>query len=159
MARGPWLLAGVWSAGTAAATTLAWVGAHAVSSAIGTTSVPGVPPFRQTVVTPTGPPAGTPPTSQTATPTTTRTGVSPRTATFSDAGGTITVRCTTDGIELVSASPADGYRDEGGSAGPTRVSVTFLGRVASYRIDARCPGGKPVEQTTVSQSPSRPPPR
>jgi hypothetical protein len=156
MARGPWLLAGVWSAGTAAATTLAWVGAHAVSSAIGTTSVPGVPPSPQTLVH-TGLPAGTPPTSPAATPTTIRTGVSPRTATFSDAGGTITVRCTTDGIELVSASPADGYRDEGGSAGPTRVSVTFLGRDASYRIDARCSGGEPVEQSRVNQSPSRPP--
>ena len=159
MARGAWLMAGLWSAGTAAATTLAWIGAHAVSSAIGATSVPVVPPAPRPAPGRIGLAAGTP---ATAPPTTVFPAApaapSTRTRTFSDSGGTITVRCTSAGIELVSASPSDGYRGEVGSAGPNSVSITFVARSWSYRIDARCSGGVPMARSTLNQSPSPPPP-
>ena len=158
MTRVPWLMAGLWSAGTAAATTLAWVGAHAVSSAIGATAVPVVPPAPQPVPTrvQSGLAARTPPTARTGTA---GAGVpAGRAQTFSDPGGTATVRCSAGGIELVSASPADGYRGVVEADGPTRVAIVFLGRSWSYEIDARCADGRPVVRSTLRSGPSAPPP-
>ena len=158
-------MVGLWSVGTAAATTVSWVGAHAVSNAIRATAVPAVPPAAATVPAqsgrglagrnPAGSPGATtvlPPAGRSAPP------VPTRPVPFSDPGGIITVRCTGGTIELLSASPSDGYRGDVQSAGPTRVSVTFLSRDWSFQIDARCSGGRPVEHTTVNQSPSPPPP-
>ena len=161
MARGPWLMAGLWSVGTAAATTVAWIGAHAVSRSIGATPVPVVAPVPGPLATRTGLAGHTPTASPAATATTSagsRPAPSTRTATFSDPGGTITVRCSGEQVELLSASPSDGYRGDVGSAGPAQVSVTFLSRDWSYQIDARCSGGRPVQHSIVNQSPSPPPP-
>ena len=158
MTRVPWLMAGLWSAGTAAATTLAWVGAHAVSSAIGATAVPVVPPASQPVAAPAhGGLAGRTPTTS---PPGTGSARLPagRAETFSDPGGTATLRCAAGGIELVSASPSDGYRGVVAAAGPARVAITFLSRNWSYELDARCTGGKPVVRSTLKPSPSPPPP-
>ena len=163
MTRVPLLMAGLWSAGTAAATAVAWVGAHAVSSAIGATAVPVVPPAAALAG---GSGAGLAGHSSAGSPTTTpppggtsAAEVPAPAVPFSDPGGILTVRCTGDAVELLSASPSDGYRGDVQDAGPNRVSVTFLGRDSSFQIEVRCPGGRATEHTTVNQSPSGRPPR
>ena len=85
-------------------------------------------------------PPAAPPTTQPSRPPTTQAPGRP-TATYSTAGGVATVVCNSSFfIGLVSATPANGYAVNVGSAGPYYVEVHFVGRGQDYPIWAYCLG-------------------
>lgn len=73
--------------------------------------------------------------------------VTPRkvTRTWSGSAGHLTVSCSGSRVELVSASPSDGWRVEIGSRGPEEVEVEFKqgGEGAETHVKSRCSGGEP----------------
>ncbi len=65
------------------------------------------------------------------------------TATFSAAGGVVTVSCTGTSARLVSASPTGGYKMDVSEAGPEKVAVSFESGDRESEIAARCVSGRP----------------
>lgn len=75
-------------------------------------------------------------------------------ATFSNRGGVITVRCGGNAITLVGARPNDGYRLAVREDGPERVIVEFVSRQETTHLGAICVEGRPVAKDST-----RPPER
>jgi hypothetical protein len=63
-------------------------------------------------------------------------------------GGTVLARCTGGGVEIVSASPAQGFgvHDEGGEDGGR---VRFESERTEVEMQIGCVDGRPVAETTV----------
>lgn len=127
---------------------------------------PAPAPATTTIVVP--PPAATTPTSVTVPPrrrsdaTTTSAYAGPprtaphrgsdpdtATATFSNRGGVITVRCDGDAITLVGARPNDGYRLAVREDGPERVIVDFVSPQETTHLGAICMDGRPVAKDST----------
>jgi hypothetical protein len=66
------------------------------------------------------------------------------TKTFNTGGGTLTVQCQGSSINLVSASPANGYTLTVHSSGPTSVGLDFTKQYQSWSVHVTCQNGQPV---------------
>jgi len=104
----------------------------------GGTSTTGPDPVPATTTT-------TPTTTSATTPTTTAAG-DPQVAAFPMPGGTVVVRYTTEWIELVSATPDQGYGVDVESGGPDRVEVEFEGPAGDTTFQAELRDGELVTE-------------
>jgi hypothetical protein len=105
-----------------------------IVGAVATTTIPAAPP---TTKAPQHPPVSTTTTTTTMAP-------SGGTATFTNAGGSVAVACTSSGsIRLVAAFPADGFQAVVWSGGPFVVQVNFVGQGRNLPISAACVFGQP----------------
>jgi hypothetical protein len=96
-----------------------------------------VPAARPTVAPPLPSQPAAPPT-----PTTT----APPAQTFGSRGGVVTVSCNGTAIELLSATPTNGYSINVDSSGPVEVRVHFSSSQSESMITANCQTGTPVGQ-------------
>ena len=125
-----------------------------------TTTRPDPPTARGRTTVPENPPVGAPPTTQPAPspPASTSTTVAARppatappttqapsrpTATYSTAGGVVRVACDGFFIQLVSATPADGYSAVVVARGPVNVEVHFVRYSRDVSVKAIC-FGQPI---------------
>ena len=109
-----------------------------------TQPVPGPSPSPSTTV-PTAPPPTAPPTTQAP---------SRPTATYSTAGGVVRVACDGFFIQLLSATPNDGYRAVVTTRGPVNVEVHFVRFSQDVSVKAIC-FGQPIRYYEDTP-PSRP---
>lgn len=136
-----------WLVAAVAATLVGLTAVGAIGSGIVGTAQPQLSPAevdaRLAAAGTTGPAAS-------ATPAATVTVPEPTGATdvLASAGGSVVARCSTGGVEVLSATPAQGYRvhDEGGDD-PGRVRFESDGRRVELRL--ACRDGRPVADVRV----------
>lgn len=75
-------------------------------------------------------------------------------ATYSTAGGTVTVACSGYFIRLISATPTDGYAVDVLDRGPATVDVHFTGRGQEIQVRVVCLGGGPIRIPDQHRAPT-----
>lgn len=153
-------MTGLWVMATGLATAVSFAGVQLVTSSVIRPVVPIVEHDEQAAPSTIAP---SPTTSSTvsgggASPVRTTAPVSPTTApppavtrapadqgaTYATQGGFVTVRCRGNAIQLVSATPRDGWRLDVKDTGPERVRVRFIGTDRYVELFAVCKDGVPT---------------
>jgi hypothetical protein len=140
--------AGTAAPGESPAATVPGTGDPAVtSSTTGTTAAPPTSTVGTTATTTTSPAAA--PTTTAASPATTTAPEQAKVDSRQITGGTVVVRWTAAGVELVSASPADGFDLDVDARGPEKVEVTFESEDLKSEYSAEVSDGELVVQVQV----------
>ncbi|MET0233148.1 MAG: hypothetical protein ABW224_00770 [Kibdelosporangium sp.] len=85
--------------------------------------------------------------SSSSIPTPTASSPAEQTKVFSLPGGTVIARCVPGGVEVVSATPAQGFQVSGDIEVDDHPKVRFRSGRADFEVRLRCAGGVPVTES------------